>query len=376
LSLATAAIEDVRDVAAPSRTTSRMRLLAGFIVAADLLTVLLSVAVAWDLRLVIDVWAVVGAVPDRAYPAAGPWITLGWLAVLGAHGAYTQRIFGTGLAEFRAVGQASMFLAGFVGLFCYIVQVPLSRGFVLMVFLVGTPALMAERYAVRKFLQHQRARGRMVHRVLAVGGPTGISEIVDVLERESHVGYRVVGACLPVGRAGLGAMSVPVLGDTGDVRAVCEEVGADTVLVTRGGYDSAAEMRRIAWALEGSDVELVVVPSLTDIAGPRISMRPVAGLPLLHVEQPQAGEAGGLAKRLFDVLLSAVLLALLSPVMLAVALAVKLHDGGPVLFRQTRVGRTGDEFGMLKFRSMVVDRSGGCDSHTRAPRRPAACRGS
>ena len=114
-------------------------------------------------------------------------------------------------------------------------------------------------------------------------------------------------------------------------------------------------MRRIAWDLEGSGIDLIVVPSVTDVAGPRIHMRPVAGLPLLHMEQPQAGEAGGLSKRAFDVVLTLFGLLLLSPVLLAIAAVVKLQDGGPVFFRQSRVGRDGDAFGMFKFRSMVVD---------------------
>jgi exopolysaccharide biosynthesis polyprenyl glycosylphosphotransferase len=84
-------------------------------------------------------------------------------------------------------------------------------------------------------------------------------------------------------------------------------------------------------------------------------MRPVAGLPLLHVEQPQAGKAGGLSKRSFDVVMSMIALVLLAPLFVAVALVVKLQDGGPVFFRQARVGRDGKVFRMLKFRSMVLD---------------------
>jgi exopolysaccharide biosynthesis polyprenyl glycosylphosphotransferase len=148
---------------------------------------------------------------------------------------------------------------------------------------------------------------------------------------------------------------VPVLGGVADMRRLCDQVGADTVLVARGGYETSQELRRIAWALEGSSIDLVVVPSLTDIAGPRIHMRPVAGLPLLHVEQPQAGAAGGLPKRLFDVVFASLALLVFSPLLMVVAAIVKLQDGGPVFFRQSRVGRDGTPFGMIKFRSMVVD---------------------
>jgi exopolysaccharide biosynthesis polyprenyl glycosylphosphotransferase len=195
-----------------------------------------------------------------------------------------------------------------------------------------------------------------MHRVLAVGGPSGINEVADALRRDRYVGYEVVGACLPSGIAvEPDRYPVPVVGMVGDTRRLCDELGADTVLVARGGFDSALELRRIAWELEGSNIDLVVVPSLTDVAGPRIHMRPVAGLPLLHVEQPQAGNASGVSKRLFDLVFASAALMVLSPLLLVVAVLVKLQDGGPVLFRQSRVGRTGQRFGMIKFRSMVMD---------------------
>jgi exopolysaccharide biosynthesis polyprenyl glycosylphosphotransferase len=86
-----------------------------------------------------------------------------------------------------------------------------------------------------------------------------------------------------------------------------------------------------------------------------MAMRPVGGLPLVHVEPPRSLGASRWSKRAFDLLGATFLLLLASPVMLVFALATRLQDGGPVLFRQTRVGRDGELFECLKFRSMVVD---------------------
>ena len=356
MSVTERATDELTHVADRERTLRGIQAVLSLVVVVDLAVLMATVFAAWELRIAFDVWSRSVDPAASLASSAGPWIVLAWLVILGAQGAYSMRQFGAGAEEFRAVLMASVITAGTVGMFCYLVQLPLSRGFVLLTFLIGTPALLVERYAVRKVVHRLRIRGRLVRRVVAVGGPAGVAEVVSVLDRERYVGYRVVGACVPSDMTvAPGMLGVPVMGGISDIRQVCDQVGADTVLVARGGYTSSSELRRIAWALEGGSIELIVVPSLTDIAGPRISMRPVAGLPLLHVEQPQAGEAGGVSKRIFDVVTALLVLVLLSPLMLVVAAVVKLYDGGPVFFRQPRVGRDGTTFGMLKFRSMVVD---------------------
>jgi exopolysaccharide biosynthesis polyprenyl glycosylphosphotransferase len=337
-------------------TRGDIRLILAITAVLDVMTITVAVILAWDLRIAFDVFSLSPLGSDPLIAQATPWIIGGWLVALFTQGAYSTRSFGAGPDEWRSVTVASLATAGVVAVACYVLQLPLSRGFFVLAFLIGTPLLLAERYAVRKVVHRMRVRGRLLHRVIAVGGPAGVAEVVDSLRRAQYVGYSVVGACLPEGvDTEPSRLPVPALGSVGDIRRLCHEHAADTVLVTRGGYGTSQELRRIGWDLEGSSIDLVVVPSLLDVAGPRIHMRPVAGLPLLHVEEPQAGEAGGLPKRVFDVVLASAALLVLSPVLLVVAALVKLHDGGPVLFRQPRVGREGNTFGMLKFRSMVVD---------------------
>ena len=287
---------------------------------------------------------------------AGPIITLTWLLMLAAKGAYGSRNFGTGANEFRAVGSASITTAGLVCIACFMLSVPLSRGFLGFAFVFGTSLLMVERFAIRIAVHRARRNGRLMHRVIAVGGPSGVEEVVEALRQSTYAGYEVVGAAVPDGVPfEPDQFVVPVLGEARLTRELCDAVGADTVLVTRGGFATSKELRRVAWDLEGSSVQLVIVPSVTEVAGSRIHMRPVAGLPLLHLEQPQAGEAGGLVKRLFDVVGATTSLILLSPLMALIALAIVLEDRGPVLFTQPRIGRDGHTFRCFKFRSMYLD---------------------
>ena len=100
---------------------------------------------------------------------------------------------------------------------------------------------------------------------------------------------------------------------------------------------------------------MLVDPGLVEVAGPRMHIRPLMGFPLLHVEEPHFTGWRRLFKRTFDVVITTVGLIVISPLLLAIAAAIKLQDGGPVIFRQTRVGRGGKHFTMYKFRSMVVD---------------------
>jgi exopolysaccharide biosynthesis polyprenyl glycosylphosphotransferase len=146
-----------------------------------------------------------------------------------------------------------------------------------------------------------------------------------------------------------------VFGTCDNATALVEQTQADVIFFAGGALSSAGELRRIVWELEDQAVQVVVAPSVTDVSGERIKVRPVGGLPLMHIDPPTWTDASRWGKRIFDLVGSAAIVALLSPLLLFVAAQVRLHDGGPVLFRQTRTGRRGEEFSCLKFRTMVVD---------------------
>jgi exopolysaccharide biosynthesis polyprenyl glycosylphosphotransferase len=115
------------------------------------------------------------------------------------------------------------------------------------------------------------------------------------------------------------------------------------------------ELRQVCWALENMDVDVVVAPALIEVTGPRLHIRPVAGLPLLHVEKPEFTGVRRVVKGVFDRVVATTGVLLISPLMIAIWLAVRLTSPGPAFFRQERVGLRGESFTMLKFRSMHVD---------------------
>ncbi|MGN6162679.1 MAG: sugar transferase [Marmoricola sp.] len=342
---------------APAQTDQRTHLqrrlgvamLYVFIV--DLVVITASSALGWHWRYAIHNLASDSALTtDRGgwQPHIAGWLISVWALVLLAIGAYDARGFGTRLDEFRRIVFGTMVAMGLTGFLVFMLKSTVPRGYVLLTFAIGLPSLVVLRYFDRKVLHWKRRHGRLVSRTIAVGNPDSVAELVEVLEREKWTGYRVLGMCGNSAPPG-----VELLGSVAELPEVAMALEADAVLVAGGSYNSASELRRIGWALEGLGLDMLVVPSLIDVAGPRVRFSHVAGLPLVHVQEPQIDEAMGFAKRVFDLVGASLLLLLGGIPMLVVALIVKLQDGGPVFYKQRRVGRQQTEFLMFKFRSMI-----------------------
>lgn len=290
-----------------------------------------------------------------SYSAVSVIIITGWMVMLGIYGSREYRVLGTGPQEYKLIANASFRLFGLVALVAYLFQIDFARGYILIAFPLGIIVLVFSRWIWRQWLGVQRARGRYSSRVLLVGSQSSASRIAGELARQPAAGYLVVGACVPRGYVGeyLPGSRIPILGHLDEVDPAMDAVDADTVVVTSSEELSPSRMRELSWSLEPGRRHLVVVPSLTDIGGPRIHTRPVAGLPLIHVETPRYEGRKLFTKRAFDVIASGLLIVALFPVFLIVAFVVALGRSGSVLFRQNRVGINGSHFKMRKFRSMV-----------------------
>ncbi|WP_348775179.1 sugar transferase [Solwaraspora sp. WMMD791] len=296
---------------------------------------------------------------DLPYVLVTPLLLIAWLASLKLLRCYDDRVLGYGADEYRRVITASLRLAGTVAIIGYVANVGISRGFLAVAFSVGTVGLVAGRFGARKYLHRRRAVGAgWFRKVLVVGDTPHVLELVHTLRREPYAGYRVVGACIPDALLApvpqrLG--DVPVAGSFRNIPDAAAATGADTVAVTASGELTATRLRRLGWQLEGTGIDLVLAPALTDVAGPRIHTRPVAGLPLIHVEAPEFRGTRKLVKGFVDRSVSLLALTLLLPVLTLIALAIKLDNRGPVIFKQVRVGQGGREFHVYKFRTMVVN---------------------
>jgi exopolysaccharide biosynthesis polyprenyl glycosylphosphotransferase len=338
---------------APGGWVRSLRLMIRFVAVLDLLVIVAAMMLGWPMRELVP--NVPPATSDGVALAVdlAPGLTLLWVVALFLYGAYAKRSFGAGLDEFSSVAEATVASAFAAATILYFTELPLSRGYLVSTFVVGGVLLVGERYAMRKWIHHKRVNGTLRRRVLVVGTSASVRELARVLGKECYLGYEVVACTLTnPARSTDPDLPAPASGSVHDVSATCTRLGIDTVMVA-GGAD--LQLRDVAWNLEGKNVDLVIVPHLADISGTRMQMRPVAGLPLLHVEEPQAMRAGEWPKRLFDLAGAAAGLLIVSPLMLAVAAMIKLSDRGPVFYRQMRVGLNGEVFGCWKFRSMSVD---------------------
>lgn len=287
--------------------------------------------------------------------ALGVGLVMAWPVALMMGGAYRQRASGEGTEEFKAVFNGGVGLMAAVAIMAYATQTAVARSFVMAMLPLALLVTLYYRYRMRKRLHRKRAAGDYMRQVVAVGHRESILDLVMQFRRQPYHGMRVVGACLPASAMDVDLDGVPVLGSFGDVAAVVEREQADAVAVLACPELDGAALRRLAWSLETARTDLFVAPALLDVAGPRISIRPVAGMPLLHVEHPEFDGARQVVKSVFDRLGAAGALLLLALPLLVIAAVIRLTSRGPALFYQTRVGRGGEEFRLVKFRTMVVD---------------------
>jgi exopolysaccharide biosynthesis polyprenyl glycosylphosphotransferase len=278
-----------------------------------------------------------------------------WCCAVALAGAYEPRLFGAGSDEFRKVLNAAIGLAAGVAIASYALKADFARGYVVVALPCVAAFDLVARYRLRKRLHKLRSQGSCMQRVVAVGHAPAVADLVATLLRDRHQGLSVVGACL-AGRSMLHEIAgVRVCGGLDRVSAAVEETGADTVAVLACPEMSGIRLRELAWQLEETGTDLCVAPALLDVAGPRTTIRAVAGLPLLQLDHPELGGSKQVIKGVFDRLAAAFALTLLGPLLVVIAIAIRLDDHGPVFFRQTRVGRDGQVFRIYKFRTMVVD---------------------
>ncbi|WP_241549266.1 sugar transferase [Gordonia alkanivorans] len=284
-----------------------------------------------------------------------------WLLALRAFQSLDRRVIGSGSLEYSRVLSASISVFGVLAMVDLLFRLNIARGFLALAFPIGTVGLLYSRWLWRRRLSRQRLNSQNLEHVLVVGSLGSALPVIERLIEKPELGYKVVGLCtpqsgkLPRQEVNVQGQDVKVLGTFDEVCSAVVETGATAVAITSAEALGHEAMQSLSWDLEGLDVDMVVSPGLTDVAGPRMMVRPVAGLPLLHVDKPRYEGANRFLKAVVDRVGAGTLILMLAPVFAAVAIAVKTDSRGPIFYRAPRVGINNTSFEMWKFRSMVQD---------------------
>jgi exopolysaccharide biosynthesis polyprenyl glycosylphosphotransferase len=280
-----------------------------------------------------------------------------WVSVLVLTRAYEPRYLAAGSEEYRRVNSASLRFAALLVAVSFAFQADLSRGFVGLALVFGAVLLLLGRWAARQLLSSYRRRGKALHRIVVAGSSDEVASLRAELLRAGRSGLSVAAACVPAvdvpaTSARLGGVDVRPLHD---VIAVLADTRADMLAVAGTRALGPGALRRLAWELEETGVDLVISPVVMELAGPRMHIRPLADLPFLHLERPEFTGIRRVIKTVFDYTVASTLITLLSPLLLVVAVVILLTSPGPAFFRQNRLGVRGEEFEVWKFRTMAVD---------------------
>ncbi len=217
-------------------------------------------------------------------------LPLGWLAAVWLYRAYEHRFIGEGPEEFHRISRAGLLLFTAVAVLSYLTNGSFSRTIAMISVPCCVLGTMLVRRLLRGALRRARSAGRGLHRTLIVGRSDAAVNLIDSLRRTEpsfHHGMVAVGVCVPTEDVTPSHIhDVPVLGTPNDVLQSIDRVQADLVAVVSHPDLSGHALRKLSWALEERGVELLVSPGIVEVAGPRLSIRPMAGLSLLHLERP------------------------------------------------------------------------------------------
>lgn len=337
------------------------------LVAVDVLVMLLSLVICFAFNPgAYD--TVTRAMPIWAFLLA--YCVIGLLCLAFA-GAYHRHVMAEGYELYTKLINAAIFTIVLASCVAFMLNLQLPRTALIIAPLVGLVCELVARWMMRCLLHHHRRRGECKYTTVIVGSSEGINRTLRLMRRNSALGYMPVAVCpiAPDPRMDdayvvtnfvadpdiEGADKLRVLSFGSRFARTIERMGVQEVYIADVLSRDSKLLHAMSLAIESLGIELAISVSLADIGGHRLHLRNSAEQQVLIASLPQYRTTTYVIKRIIDIVLSAVALIVSSPIMLGVAIAIKLDDGGPVLFKQTRVGIHSKPFTMYKFRSMVTN---------------------
>lgn len=294
-----------------------------------------------------------------------------WVLCLALAGTYHRHLMADGYELYAKIINASLLT---VLLYCslsFTLNLDLPRTALIIAPVIAFFLAVIERWQMRMSLHRNRRNGRCKYKTVLVGSSVGINTALRTMADYSNWGYEPIAVC-PI-EADLhepdayvvtsfvpdpnipGADKLKVIPFNSAFPRTCESLGAQEVYIADVLSRDSEMLHGMSLAIESLGMELALSVSLADISGHRLYLRNTTEQPVLLASLPQYTNSAYAVKRVLDIVCSALALIVFSPLLLGVAIAIKLDDGGPVFFSQTRIGLHGRPFKMYKFRSMVTN---------------------
>ena len=352
------AVQIQKPTAAPAAIFRRTNWLPLALIIGDALIAGVSVILAYEYRYHLDRIPQVVREPLAfgPYLAAAPVVVAIYLFALAVNQQYRSWRGRTLVDQLFAMGSGTALAAMLI-----LAGMSLYRGFeyarltlVYTVVIAGV-LMTVERYLLRQYETRLRRRGIGTERVLMVGTGTGSQLLIQRMAMFPQYGYQVSGVLddrLEVGSSFAGA---PVVGRIGDLRRLVPQMGVDQIFLAVPGATND-ELLHLVKTCDDLQAEFKLVPDLLEVMSTRAAVDAIDGLPLIGIRRSRLRGPAAVLKRAIDIIVSVVALVIASPFMLVIAALIKLTSpGGPVLFRQPRVGLHDKRFTVYKFRSMIPD---------------------
>jgi exopolysaccharide biosynthesis polyprenyl glycosylphosphotransferase len=276
------------------------------------------------------------------------------LLAIASQGLYRSRACGVRAVETVRLGRASALAAIAALIVANLIDVSLGAAAVVAAGALTWFMLTAARGLYASWLRKCRSQGRYCRQVVVVGTGDEGYELFKLVDQHPEIGLRVTGVVGPRHALAQWDGEVQWLGGIADTGVAVATSGANGVIIAASDT-SSEELNRLIRGLLRAGVHVQLSSGLRGIDQKRLRSLPLAHEPLFYLEPASLSSWQLVAKRVLDLVLAGVILVISLPVLAIAALAIKLGDGGPVLFRQTRVGQDGCTFSLFKLRTMVPD---------------------
>ena len=286
----------------------------------------------------------------------GLGLLITWLLALTVFKTRDPKLVGSDFSEYRRIVNASLSVLGLLAFGALFFKVDVSRVYVSSILFFGLLAVLLERRIARAWLRKQRLQGRFTRRVAIYGPKSELEFELQKFRKNKEAEFEPVFLIEDDKQMKLRMLATGKEQNLNleDLAGICKENNVEVIQVVGSSPSSAQMHKRIYWALDGHDISFVVSPAITGVSSSKLTTRVIAGSPLLEIASTKFTGPQYLLKTALDLVLGLVAFLVSLPIVLVTALIVKISDGGPAFFTQTRVGLNGKEFTIYKLRSMKV----------------------